>query len=67
MKGDCAIKAEMAFEEKIRAFLGEYGFCLREVIDILDPQAGDCRPALQGQEKPARKVREVKVYKKPQW
>ena len=39
MKNDGAIQAEMEFENKLRALLGEYGFSLREVISILDPQA----------------------------
>ncbi|RMR62313.1 histone-like nucleoid-structuring protein, MvaT/MvaU family [Pseudomonas cichorii] len=65
MKGDSAIKAEMEFEEKLRALLGEYGYSLREVINILDPQAGIRRQAPQIQEKTARKPREVKVYKNP--
>eukprot|EP01132_Coremiostelium_polycephalum_P022249 gene22249-26400_t len=30
MKGDSAIKAEMEFEEKLRALLGEYGYTLRD-------------------------------------
>ena len=65
MKGDSAIKAEMEFEEKLRALLGEYGYTLRDVINILDPQAGTRRHATQVQEKPSRKPREVKVYKNP--
>lgn len=65
MKGDSAIKAEMEFEEKLRALLGDYGYSLREVINVLDPQAGTRRQARQVQEKPARKPREVKVYKNP--
>jgi DNA-binding protein H-NS len=65
MKGDSAIKAEMEFEEKLRALLGEYGYSLREVINILDPQAGIRRQAPQIQEKTSRKPREVKVYKNP--
>ncbi|WP_412763294.1 histone-like nucleoid-structuring protein, MvaT/MvaU family (plasmid) [Pseudomonas aeruginosa] len=65
MKGDSAIKAEMEFEEKLRALLGEYGYSLREVINILDPQAGIRRQAPQIHEKTSRKPREVKVYKNP--
>lgn len=65
MKGDSAIKAEMEFEEKLRALLGEYGYSLRDVINILDPQAGTRRRAPQAQEKLTRKPREVKVYKNP--
>lgn len=65
MKGDSAIKAEMEFEEKLRALLGEYRYTLRDVINILDPQAGSRRQAPQPQEKSVRKPREIKVYKNP--
>lgn len=64
MKGDSAIRAEMEFEEKLRALLGEYGYSLREVISILDPQTrGRATPV--SQEKATRKPREVKTYKNP--
>lgn len=33
MKNDGAIQAEMEFENKLRALLGEYGYSLREVIN----------------------------------
>ncbi|MFR0675522.1 histone-like nucleoid-structuring protein, MvaT/MvaU family [Enterobacterales bacterium AW_CKDN230030176-1A_HGKHYDSX7] len=65
MKNDGSIQAEMKFEDKLRALLGEYGYSLREVINILDPQAGTRRQAPQVQEKTARKPRETKVYKNP--
>lgn len=65
MKNDGSIQAEMAFEDKLRALLGEYGYSLRDVINILDPQAGARRQAPQAQDKTARKPREVKVYKNP--
>lgn len=65
MKGDSAIKAEMEFEEKLRALLGEYGYSLREVINILDPKASARTTAPTAQEKTSRKPREVKVYKNP--
>ena len=65
MKSDGAIQAEMEFEEKLRALLGEYGYSLREVVNILDPQASNRRQAPQAQEKSTRKPREVKVYKNP--
>jgi DNA-binding protein H-NS len=65
MKSDGAIQAEMEFEDKLRALLGEYGYSLREVVNILDPQAGTRRQAPQAQEKSTRKPREVKVYKNP--
>lgn len=65
MKGDSAIKAEMEFEEKLRALLGEYGYSLREVINILDPKASARTAAPTAQEKSSRKPRELKIYKNP--
>ncbi|HDS1738719.1 DNA binding protein [Pseudomonas putida] len=65
MKGDSAIKAEMEFEEKLRALLGEYGYSLRDVISILDPKAITRVAAPGAQEKGSRKPRELKVYKNP--
>lgn len=65
MKSDSAIKAEMEFEEKLRALLGEYGYSLRDVINILDPQAKVRPQAAASQEKRSRKAREVKLYKNP--
>ncbi|MBF8674050.1 DNA binding protein [Pseudomonas fulva] len=65
MKGNSAIKAEMEFEEKLRALMNEYGHSLRDVISILDPQAVTRRQAPLVQEKSARKPRELKIYKNP--
>lgn len=65
MKNDGAIQAEMEFENKLRALLGEYGYSLREVINILDPQARGRAAAPVSQEKATRKPREVKTYKNP--
>ncbi|BAN56655.1 MULTISPECIES: histone-like nucleoid-structuring protein, MvaT/MvaU family [Pseudomonas] len=65
MKSDGAIQAEMDFENKLRALLGEYGFSLREVIGILDPHAHGRHQTPAAVEKSSRKPREVKVYKNP--
>ncbi|MGS8279712.1 histone-like nucleoid-structuring protein, MvaT/MvaU family [Pseudomonas aeruginosa] len=65
MKNDGSIQAEMAFENKLRTLLCEYDYSLRDVISILDPQAGTRRQAPQAQDKSTRKPREVKVYKNP--
>ena len=40
MKSDSGLKKEMEFESKLRALLGEYGFSLKNIIGILDPEAG---------------------------
>ena len=65
MKGDTAIQAEMEFENKLRALLAEYGFSLRDVVNLLDPKANVRQQSPVGQEKTTRKPREVKVYKNP--
>lgn len=65
MKGDGAIQIEMEFENKLRGLLGEYGYSLREVMSILDPQARGRKQAPTAAEKTSRKPREVKVYKNP--
>ncbi|WP_160109243.1 histone-like nucleoid-structuring protein, MvaT/MvaU family [Pseudomonas izuensis] len=64
MKGDSGLKAEMEFESKLRALLGEYGFSLQNIITLLDPQAGRRSP-LAAVSKSARKARDVKIYKNP--
>lgn len=65
MKSDGAIQTEMEFENKLRALLSEYGYSLREVIGILDPQASGRQQTPAAVEKTSRKPREVKVYKNP--
>ncbi|TPG74629.1 histone-like nucleoid-structuring protein, MvaT/MvaU family [Pseudomonas arsenicoxydans] len=64
MKGDSGLKAEMAFESKLRALLGEYSYSLKDVISLLDPQAGR-RAIATAAPKAVRKAREVKIYKNP--
>ena len=44
MKGSSELKKEIEFEEKLRDLLNKYGFSLRDIINLLDPQAG-CRAA----------------------
>ncbi len=66
MKDDTALKTEMEFENKLRALLGEYGYSLRNVVEILDPQSGSRGAgAVAAQEKTTRKPRQVKIYKNP--
>lgn len=64
MKGDEGLKREVEFETKLRGLLGEYGYSLQNIINLLDPQAGRRAPAAA---EPAgtRKPRQVKVYKNP--
>jgi len=64
LKSDSGLKKEMEFESKLRALLGEYGYSLKDVINLLDPQAGRRAPAVDSKAG-SRKPRQVKVYKNP--
>lgn len=64
LKGDDGLKKEIEFETKLRKLLEHYGFSLKHIINILEPQATARRP----NPAPAankRKPRELKVYKNP--
>jgi hypothetical protein len=66
LKNDDGLKKEMEFENKLRGLLGEYNYSLRDVINILDPQASSRKSAPAAvAEKATRKPRSVKVYKNP--
>jgi len=66
LKNDTGLKKEIEFETKLRDLLGEYSFSLRDIVNILDPQAGKVRKgAPVVAEKTTRKARSVKVYKSP--
>jgi hypothetical protein len=65
LKGDASLKLEMEFETKLRALLAKYGYSLKDVVNLLDPQAGRRTPAAQSQSS-TRKPRQVKVYKNPE-
>jgi len=64
LKGDAGLKKEIEFETKLRALLGEYGCSLKDVINLLDPQAGRRAPVADAKAG-SRKPRQVKVYKNP--
>jgi len=63
MKGDEGLKKEVEFETKLRDLLAAYGYSLRNVIAILDPQAAHRAPTAAP--KGGRKTRDVKIYKNP--
>ncbi|MDQ7967094.1 histone-like nucleoid-structuring protein, MvaT/MvaU family [Pseudomonas plecoglossicida] len=65
LKNDDGLKKEIEFEEKLRGLLGEYGYSLRNIVAILDPQAATRRAAPAQAEKSSRKPRQVKQYKNP--
>lgn len=65
LKNDAGLKKEIEFENKLRALLEDYGYSLRDVINILDPQAYRRIPAAIAPKVAQRKPREVKIYKNP--
>lgn len=62
LKGDEKLKREIEFETKLRALLADYGYSLRNVINLLDPNAGKSSVAPV---RVARRERTVKRYKNP--
>jgi len=64
MKGDDGLKKEIEFETKLRKLLEHYGFSLKHIINLLEPQTTARRksaaPAVS-----TRKPRELKIYKNP--
>lgn len=65
LKNDSGLQKEMEFENKLRALLGEYGYSLRDIVNLLDPNASSRKTAVAEPEKSTRKPRAVKVYKNP--
>lgn len=65
LKGSSELQAEIQFETRLRDLLTEYGFSLRDVINILDPQASRRVLAPAVAEKQPRRARQVKLYKNP--
>lgn len=65
LKGSTELQAEIEFETKLRDLLAEYGCSLRDIINILDPQASRRAIAPAAAEKSPRRARQVKQYKNP--
>ncbi len=65
LKNDSGLQAEIEFETKLRALLAEYGCSLKDIINILDPQANTRKNAPAAPEKTTRKARQTKVYNNP--
>ncbi|WP_404943464.1 histone-like nucleoid-structuring protein, MvaT/MvaU family [Pseudomonas sp. NY8938] len=65
LKGSSELQKEIQFETKLRALLADYGYSLRDIINILDPQASRRAAAPVAVNKAPRKAREVKQYKNP--
>jgi len=64
MKNDGALKKEIEFETKLRALLDHYGFSLKHIINLLDPQSTKRAPTATATPS-KRKPRELKAYKNP--
>jgi hypothetical protein len=64
LKDDAGLKKEIEFETKLRDLLAKYGYSLKNVVNLLDPQAGRRAPAADSKSG-TRKPRKVKVYKNP--
>lgn len=65
LKSDSGLQKEIEFETKLRALMAEYGYSLRNVIALLDPQASRRAPAATESKGGTRKPRQVKIYKNP--
>ena len=65
LKNDDGLQREIEFETKLRDLLGEYGYSLRNIVAILDPQSSNRRSPVAAVVKGTRKARTVKVYKNP--
>ncbi|MGO3984237.1 histone-like nucleoid-structuring protein, MvaT/MvaU family [Pseudomonas sp. SAS7] len=65
MKGSSELQKEIEFETKLRDLLSKYGFSLRDIINLLDPQSGRRAAAPAAVEKAPRRARQVKQYKNP--
>lgn len=64
MKNDGALKKEIEFETKLRALLDQYGFSLKQIINLLGPQSTK-RTSTPAAAPGKRKPRKLKVYKNP--
>lgn len=64
LKGDDGLKKEIEFETKLRKLLDQYGFSLKHIINLLDPQTITQRQSA-AQTGSTRKPRELKIYKNP--
>ncbi|MNC62888.1 hypothetical protein D3C81_213030 [compost metagenome] len=65
LKGSSELQKEIEFETRLRDLLSKYGFSLRDIINILDPQSNRRTAAPTTVEKAPRRARQVKQYKNP--
>lgn len=66
LNSDERLQKELEFEKKLRALLGEHSKSLRDVIAILDPNAGGKTKNNAAQPTAQRRVRMLKRYKHPE-
>jgi mevalonate kinase len=68
LKNDEGLKREVEFEEKLYKLLEEYGFTLKHIIAILDPDravGAKISGSATGAERRTRRARQLKRYKNP--
>ena len=65
LRNDGGLKREIEFEQKLLDLLGEYGYSLKDIVAVLDPQPHRRRVPAAAETKSTRKVRAGKVYKSP--
>ncbi len=66
LNSDERLQKELEFEKKLRALLGEHSKSLRDVIAILDPNAGGKTKNNAAQPTAQRRARTLKRYKHPE-
>jgi hypothetical protein len=64
LKGDAGLKQEIEFETKLRALLAKYGYSLKDIVNVLNPQPRRRAPATASKVG-NRRPRQVKIYKNP--
>jgi hypothetical protein len=62
LKGDAGLKQEIEFETKLRDLLAKYGYSLKDVVNLLDPDARRRAPVSEPKTG-IRKARKVKVIR----
>ncbi|EFW77316.1 Uncharacterized protein AC496_0422 [Pseudomonas savastanoi pv. glycinea] len=67
LKNDSDLQREIEFEKKLRDLLAQYGYSLRNVVALLDPQASSrlSQVGIASPEKGTRRPRQIKHYKNP--
>ncbi len=61
LSADERLKMEIEFEQKLRSLMAEYSKSLKDIINIIDPEAAQSKAASAT----PRRQRTIKVYKNP--